>query len=169
PVIRHILENGISINYRFLPAGRLRFRLGLCSTLTITTTALMIGTLARQRAVDIVEAPEHREEAVVSLRTHSTYITLAAVITGVGYATVMAGSVTKRIDELLAAMQRVGGGTLSERLKPTGNDEVDNLSRQFNSMVERLEQDNRTIRDLNANLELRASKRTKQLLAKISH
>jgi len=168
-VIRHILDHGVSINYRFLPAGKLRFRLGLCSSLTITTTALMIGTLARQKAVDVVEDPDHRDEAVASLRTHTSYITIAAVITGVGYAAVMAGSVTKRIDELLAAMQRVEGGMLSERLRPAGNDEVDKLSRQFNSMVERLDQDNRTICDLNMNLEARASKRTKQFLANISH
>ena len=50
-------------------------------------------------------------------------------------------------------MELVGHGSLSERLLPTGNDEIDILGRQFNSMVERLDHDNRTIRDLNQNLE----------------
>ncbi len=55
PVIRHLLANGVSINYQALPQGSLRFRLGCCSLLIVTTTALMIGTLARQRAGDIIE------------------------------------------------------------------------------------------------------------------
>ena len=55
PVIRHLLSNGVSINYQALPQGSLRFRLGFCSLFIVTTTALMIGTLARQRAGDIIE------------------------------------------------------------------------------------------------------------------
>ncbi len=101
--------------------------------------------------------------AVEQLRTHSIYITLAAVVTGAAYMSVMAGSVTKRVDVLVSAMERVGRGFLSERVTPTGNDEVDILARQFNSMVERLDHDNRTIRDLNQNLEARVRDRTRQL------
>jgi signal transduction histidine kinase/CheY-like chemotaxis protein/HPt (histidine-containing phosphotransfer) domain-containing protein len=164
-VIRHLLAHGVSIEYRSVPRGRLRFRLGLCSFLIITTTALMIGQVARQRASDLIEDNdrEHQLEAVRELRAHSLYITGAAAITGILYATLMAGSVTKRVDVMVAAMDRVGSGLLSERLTPTGNDEIDILARQFNSMVERLDRDNRTIRDLNLNLEERVRERTKQL------
>jgi signal transduction histidine kinase/CheY-like chemotaxis protein len=168
PVIRHLLSNGVSINYQGLPQGSLRFRLGFCSLLIVTTTALMIGTLARQRASDIIagqqdQDPEKQRQAVEELRTHSIYITVAAVITGVAYMSVMANSVTKRMNVLLSAMEHVGRGFLSERVSATGNDEVDILARQFNSMVERLDHDNRTIRDLNQNLEGRVRDRTKQL------
>ena len=165
PVIRHLLSHGVSIDFATLPLGSLRVRLGLCSLLIVMTTALMIGTLARQRASDIIDDPvrEHQIEAVHQLRTHSAYITAVAVITGVAYMSLMAGSVTKRMDVMVAAMKRVGRGFLSERLMPTGNDEVDILGRQFNTMVERLDQDNRTIRDLNLNLEARVSERTRQL------
>jgi signal transduction histidine kinase/CheY-like chemotaxis protein/HPt (histidine-containing phosphotransfer) domain-containing protein len=164
-VIRHLLAHGVSIEYRSVPRGKLRFRLGLCSFLIITTTALMIGQVARQRATDIINDPDqsHQVEAVSELRAHSLYITVAAAITGVLYATLMAGSVTKRVDVMVAAMDRVGSGLLSERLVPTGNDEIDILARQFNSMVERLDRDNRTIRDLNLNLEERVRERTRQL------
>jgi signal transduction histidine kinase/DNA-binding response OmpR family regulator len=164
-VIRHLLAHGVAIEYRSVPRGKLRFRLGLSSFLIITTTALMIGQVARQRATDIIDDPDqsHQREAVRELRAHSLYITAAAAITGVLYATLMAGSVTKRVDVMVAAMDRVGSGTLSERLVPTGNDEIDILARQFNSMVERLDRDNRTIRDLNLNLEERVRERTRQL------
>ena len=168
PVIRHLLSHGVSIDYKSLPQGSLRFRLGFCSLLIVTTTALMIGTLARQRASDIIDGqqdqdPAKQRQAVEELRTHSIYITVAAVITGVAYMSLMAGSVTKRMNVLLSAMEHVGSGFLSERVSATGNDEVDILARQFNSMVERLDHDNRTIRDLNQNLEERVRERTKQL------
>jgi signal transduction histidine kinase/CheY-like chemotaxis protein/HPt (histidine-containing phosphotransfer) domain-containing protein len=164
-VIRHLLAHGVAIEYRAVPRGRLRFRLGLSSFLIITTTALMIGQVARQRASDLIDDSDrtHQLEAVRELRAHSLYITVAAAITGVLYATLMAGSVTKRVDVMVAAMDRVGSGLLAERLTPTGNDEIDILARQFNSMVERLDRDNRTIRDLNLNLEERVRDRTKQL------
>jgi len=165
PVIRHLLSHGVPIDYQSLPKGSLRFRLGFCSLLIVTTTALMIGTIARQRASDIIEERDQtlRVEAVKQLRTHSAYITVVAVVAGVAYMTLMAGSVTKRVNVLVSAMERVGRGFLSERLLPAGNDEVDILARQFNSMVERLDHDNRTIRDLNQNLEARVSDRTRQL------
>ncbi|HEV3302641.1 MAG TPA: response regulator [Planctomycetaceae bacterium] len=164
-VIRYLLAHGVSIEYRSVPRGKLRFRLGLCSFLIVTTTALMIGQVARQRASDLIDDRNeiHQRIAVNELKAHSLYITIAAAITGVLYATFMAGSVTKRVDVMVAAMDRVGSGLLSERLTPTGNDEIDILARQFNSMVERLDRDNRTIRDLNLNLEERVRERTKQL------
>jgi two-component system sensor histidine kinase/response regulator len=164
-VVRHLLANDVVIDYRSVPQGNLRFRLGTCSTLIIMTTALMIGTLARQGAQAIIEEPQHREQAVMALRTHSVYITFAAVVTGVCYASLMAGSVTKRLDGLVAAMKRMEGDSLSERVVPSGNDEIDILARQFNSMIERLARDNRTIRDLNLNLEARVLERTKELEA----
>ncbi|MBI3469016.1 MAG: hypothetical protein HY000_38930, partial [Planctomycetes bacterium] len=46
PVIRCLLDHGDRIDYTSLPVGNLRFRLRLCFTLIIITTAMMIGTLA---------------------------------------------------------------------------------------------------------------------------
>jgi signal transduction histidine kinase/CheY-like chemotaxis protein/HPt (histidine-containing phosphotransfer) domain-containing protein len=165
PVVQQLLLHGVPIDFQAVPKGSLRFRLGLCSLLIVTTTALMIGTIARQRASDLIDDPvhSHQVEAVKQLKTHSAYITFVAVLAGVAFMSVMAGSVTKRVNVLVSAMERVGRGSLSERLLPAGNDEIDILGRQFNSMVERLDQDNRTIRDLNQNLEGRVRERTRQL------
>jgi len=57
PVIRYLLDHGVSIDYKSLPVGKLRFRMNLCFILMIMTTALMIGTLARQRTADIIRKP----------------------------------------------------------------------------------------------------------------
>jgi two-component system sensor histidine kinase ChiS len=163
PVIRHLLANGLVIDYPALPRNRLRSRLNLCFVLIILTTALMIGTMARQRAADLVDDPDNQAEAVVSLRNHTVFITSAAVIVGIVLSTVLAQSVAARVDRLLQGMQRVEQGNLGERIQATGNDEIDILTRQFNAMVEELDRNARVIRDLNVNLEKKVRHRTRQL------
>lgn len=163
PVIRHLLANGLVIDYQTLPRNRLRSRLNLCFVLIILTTALMIGTMARQRAADLVDYPDNQAEAVASLRNHTVFITTAAVIVGIVLSTVLAQSVASRVDRLLQGMQRVEQGNLSERIQATGNDEIDILTRQFNAMVEELDRNAKIIRDLNVNLEKKVRYRTRQL------
>jgi two-component system, sensor histidine kinase ChiS len=162
-VVRYWCDRGQTIPYDTLPVSELRALLNVCFCVIILITAMMIGTLARQRASDIVRNPRGQAEAVRSLRAHTTYITLAAVATGFVFSTILAQSVASRVGRLLQAMRRVEQGCLSERLHPTGNDEVDILTRQFNAMVAQLDQNNQTIRDLNANLELKVKRRTRQL------
>lgn len=162
-VIRWLLSQGTQIRYESLPVGRLRFRFGLCSALIIMTTALMIGTLARQRAADIITDISNQAAAVANLKSHSIYITLAAVATGVVFSQVLGNSVASRVRRLVQAMERVGAGSMTERLHPTGNDEIDTLARRFNDMVRKLELNHQTIQDLNANLEQKVSDRTRRL------
>ncbi len=163
PIVRYLLDQGVPIDFQSLPRNKLRSRLNLCFGLIILITALMIGTLARQRAADIIRDPENQTAAVANLREHTTYITVAAVGLGIVFATVLAQSVAARVATLLDAMRNVEKGDLNKRVQFTGNDEVDMLSRQFNAMVERLDQNHQTIRDLNANLELKVRRRTRQL------
>lgn len=165
PVIRWLLESGLEIRYEALPVGKLRFRFGLCSTLIIMTTALMIGTLARQRAADIITDRQNQELAVSNLQAHSLYITCAAVVTGVVFSQVLGNSVASRVGKLVEAMENVGSGSLSQRLQPTGNDEIDTLARRFNEMVGKLELNHQTIQDLNSNLEHKVRDRTRRLEA----
>lgn len=162
-VIRWLLSHGTQIRYESLPVGRLRFRFGLCSGLIIMVTALMIGTLARQRAADIITDISNQAAAVANLKTHSIYITIAAVATGVIFSQVLSNSVAFRVRSLVQAMERVGGGSMTERLHPTGNDEIDTLARRFNEMVRKLELNHQTIQDLNTNLEQKVSDRTRRL------
>ena len=163
PVTRYLINRGVRIDYQSIPPGRIRFRLNLCFTLLIMTAALMVGTLARQRTADIVEQPDRQAEAVATLRSHSGYITIAAMITGFAFSTILAKSLASRANNLVQAMERVQGGNLSERVQPTGNDEIDILARQFNDMVHQLELNDQTIRDLNLNLERKVTARTRAL------
>jgi signal transduction histidine kinase len=163
PVIRFLLDQGVDVPYGQLPVSTLRSRMNLCFSLIILITALMIGTLARQRAADIVADPDNQAEAVNNLRAHTTYITIAAVTLGFILSRVLAHSIASRVANLVEAMRRVGQGQFSERVQATGNDEIDVLARQFNAMVGRLDQSHQTIHDLNVNLEHKVKRRTRQL------
>lgn len=164
PVIRMLLNEGANPDYARLPQGRLQWRFGVCSTLIIMTTALMISLLARQRALEIMMADgDGMQSAVSAMMSHSIYITIAAVVTGVIYSQVLSHSVSARVQGMVEAMDRVAAGSLGERLQPTGTDEIDRLARQFNTMVSTLQHNHHTIQDLNSNLEDKVRQRTAQL------
>ena len=166
PVIAYLLSNGVAVEFDSIPVSKLRGRMNISFALIILTTALMIGTLANQRATDLVDHPETQGEAVGNLRRHTTYITVAAVLIGLVFSTVLAQSVAVRVRDLVDSMKRVQTGDLSARLTPTGNDEIDIVTRQFNEMVSQLDRNDHTIRDLNANLEKKVKNRTRQLSKK---
>ncbi|MGE5193166.1 MAG: ATP-binding protein, partial [Deltaproteobacteria bacterium] len=163
PVIRYLLDRRISISFDSLPASRLEARMTLCFSLTIAVTALMIGALANQRAMEIVINPEKQAEAVASLRDHTLIISVTAGAIGVVFARMLANSIASRTRLMVEAMKRVERGSFSERVSATGNDEIDILARRFNAMVEQLDQNDHTIRELNAGLEHKVRLRTRQL------
>ncbi|REJ72646.1 MAG: response regulator [Planctomycetota bacterium] len=163
PVIEYLLRNGIEVDFEALPKNRLSTRLQVGFGIVILTTAVMIGALANQRALEIIRNPETRVETVASLRNHTIFISLAAVAIAVGYSHLLAQSVSIRVGRLVAMMKRVQAGEFSHRLYPSGNDEIDMLTRQFNSTVGELEHKDKIVRDLNANLERKVRDRTTEL------
>jgi signal transduction histidine kinase len=163
PVIRRLLEEGMPIAFQGLPEAKLRFRMTLCFGLTISVTGLMIGALANQRLMDIIAHPERQTEAVASLREHTVFIMGFAILLGLFLARMLSNSIASRVQLMVSAMKRVEQGDFSERLWPTGNDEIDVLARQFNIMTEQLNQNDHTIRDLNTGLERKVKRRTRQL------
>ena len=163
PVVHLLLKRGVRIDFEDLPAGKIHRRMNIAFGLTILVTVLMIGALANQRAEEIILHPEHTRQAVDSLRQHTLYISLTAIMVGLTLSRLLAHSVASRVGGLMEAMQRVRKGSFSERLHATGTDEVDVLSREFNTMVGQLEQNHHTIHDLNVNLEAKVRKRTGEL------
>ncbi len=163
-VTRHLIANNIPIPFDALPTGRILVRMNVCFGLTVAVTALMIGGLANQRARDMLRHSDMlREEVVDNLQLHTILISAAAVTTGLVLSRFLANSVASRVNNLVQAMKRVQAGSLSERVRPTGNDEIDLLARQFNAMVEQLSQNNQTIHELNIGLEHKVKLRTRQL------
>jgi signal transduction histidine kinase len=163
PVTHYLLERGVVVPFDRLPISRLGVRLSVCFSIVIVVTAVMISAVANQRAMDIIRDPTRQLETVNDLREHTIFIMLTAVATGFAFSRVLSNSVARRVGQLVDAMKRVQQGRLDERVQPTGNDEIDILARQFNAMVEQLAQNDQTIRDLNANLEQKVKRRTRQL------
>ncbi len=163
PVIQHLLDEGVPIAYTQLPESKLQFRMTVCFGLTIAVTGLMIGALANQRAMDIINNPEQQAEAVASLREHTGFIMMFAIFLGLFLSRMLSNSISSRVQLMLEAMRHVQQGRLSERLRPTGNDELDILARQFDVMVEQLDENSKTIQDLNSDLERKVMRRTRQL------
>jgi signal transduction histidine kinase len=163
-VTSHLIARNVPIPFDAMQPRRIRLRMNVCFGLTIGITASMIGGLASQRAEDMIRYPETRSQDVAdNLQWHTILISFAAVATGLFLSRVLANSVASRVNNLVQAMKRVQAGSLSERLRPTGNDEIDILARQFNAMVEQLDQNDHTIRELNAGLEHKVRLRTRQL------
>lgn len=165
PVIHFLLRSGIDIRFEQLPRGKLGTRLQLGFAVVILVTALMIGAVANQRVGDIIGDPDAASQTakVNNLQMHTVIITMAAVMIAVVYSQVLARSVASRVRHLVSIMKRVQAGDLSQRVQPTGNDEIDTLARQFNTMVENLQEQDRTVRDLNLNLERKVRSRTDEL------
>lgn len=163
PLVKYLLDRGVVIDFESMPPGRLHVRLNVCVSGAVVLTAVMIGGLANQRALDIVNNPAHQAEAVANLRKHTVFITLAAGVTGLVVSRLLAVSIASRVRLMVEAMKRVQQGSLRERVLATTTDEIDTLARQFNTMVERLSTNDHTIRDLNVNLETKVRVRTRQL------
>lgn len=163
-VVLDLIRRGVQVDFDSLPQSRLRRRMVVCFGLISMITSIMIGALANQRARDIIDlAGVEQNAAVENLRWHTLYITLVSLVVGFVYSRLLADSVASRANRLVKIMQRVQAGDLAQRARPTGTDEIDALARQFNCMVETLEQHDRTVRDLNVNLERKVQSRTEEL------
>ncbi|MBL8848477.1 MAG: response regulator, partial [Planctomycetaceae bacterium] len=164
PVIQFLLRSGVDIRFEQLPRSKLGTRLQIGFAVVIMVTAVMIGAVANQRVLEIIRDPaETRFDKVVNLQFHTVIITVAAVLIATVYSQVLARSVASRVRFLVSIMKRVQAGDLSQRVQPTGNDEIDTLARQFNAMVENLQEQAQTVRDLNLNLERKVRSRTEEL------
>ncbi|HEV3339330.1 MAG TPA: hybrid sensor histidine kinase/response regulator, partial [Pirellulales bacterium] len=163
PLVQYLLDRGVPIDFDSMPPGRLHWRLNVCVGGAVVLTAVMIGGLANQRALDIIHNPANQAEAVANLRKHTVIISVAAVVTGLVLSRLLATSIASRVRLMVDAMKRVQQGSLRETLVATTTDEIDTLARQFNAMVERLSTNDHTIRDLNVNLETKVRVRTRQL------
>ena len=91
------------------------------------------------RMLDLERQREDAYEAFVSTYTRQ-YVILVVVLMAVVpfFGLFFARRATRRVARLLDAAQRVGQGDLSVRLSPAGRDELDELARGFDGMVEEL-------------------------------
>ncbi len=98
PVIQRLLDKGMPIAYATLPESKLQFKMMLCFGLTTAVTGLMIGALANQRAMDIIDDPRRQAEAVASLREHTLFIMGFAICLGLFLSRMLSNSISQPRD-----------------------------------------------------------------------
>ena len=167
PVARHLLDYGVVVDYERLPTGRLQNQLLFSFILTVVLTAVMIATLATQKASNLVRFPGELNQVVRDLRIETIAISACAVLMALVLSTLLAKSVSIPVQDMVRAMRRVEAGDLTERITAISTNEIGMLGRSFNRMIERLEENQNVIQELNANLERRVRERTQEL--KLAH
>ncbi|HEY3245320.1 MAG TPA: ATP-binding protein, partial [Phycisphaerae bacterium] len=153
PVIRHLIVYGVDIDYNNLRTSRIFNQMLFSFTLTVVITAMMIATLATQKASNLRDAPGQLDQVVQSLRVQTMAISGCAVLTAIIMSTLLARSVSVPVQEMVRAMRRVEAGYMAERITAISTNEIGMLGRSFNRMVERLEQGQTTIQVLNRQLQ----------------
>jgi signal transduction histidine kinase len=99
-----------------------------------------VGTLLVTRSVD-----DFSELAGLALRER-IYATVLVFGVGIVAALLLAGTFTRPLQELSRASRQVAAGDLAARVPADGSDEIGELSRTFNEMVERL-RENRALEE----------------------
>jgi nitrogen fixation/metabolism regulation signal transduction histidine kinase len=96
-----------------------------------------------ERRSEFVGTYHHIERAHVKLKRGDLLafaaILAATIVVAVGFGTLLARSVTRRIDALARATKAVGAGNLDVRVPVQGHDELSELARGFNQMLSELE------------------------------
>jgi diguanylate cyclase (GGDEF)-like protein len=129
------------------------------------------GPLA-ERIRELYEAPAWdrfeaaAQGAAASLRRAErdiTDATMKSILAALLVMVLMAVLVTRPIRRLTAGARRLAAGDLRARVIRGGASEVDELSRTFNQMAEKLDAAEREVRSYQAQLEHRVTERTQQL------
>lgn len=90
-------------------------------------------------AVYICERDESQAELIISVQSRLWMISLVCLAAAMALTVVFSRALTARITRLAEAMRVVRGGDYAHRIKPEGNDELTELSEEFNDLTERLE------------------------------
>jgi adenylate cyclase len=142
---------------RFVPPhgppdpGRARLSVGLRLGTTLLLTGLVpllvLGTIARNNALDIASSPGEAQLFVSQLQRSYLFIVGVAILSNLLLSTLAVRSLLFPLRQLTDAMQQVAEGDLSVRVPVMASDELGELTGSFNQMVVQLEQGQR-MRDL---------------------
>jgi signal transduction histidine kinase/ActR/RegA family two-component response regulator len=120
-----------------------------------------IGNLYMGISLEEVIASTSRSRSTVALV--SIVIFLVGMIVTFGISTVMTGGLRQMVD----TVQKIAGGDLNQRASVASRDEVGNLAKSFNRMVDNLETARQELENMNRTLEQRVEERTAELQKEI--
>ncbi|HSN67973.1 MAG TPA: HAMP domain-containing protein, partial [Thermoanaerobaculia bacterium] len=105
------------------------------------------------------------DEETARGRQTAAFLGLSILGLGVVGAAGLSTLLSRPIRRIAATTERIAAGARGERAPVTGEDEVGQLAVSFNAMVDRLEEAQQTMEDLNRGLEERVVVRTRELSA----
>ncbi|HEU4520498.1 MAG TPA: HAMP domain-containing protein, partial [Thermoanaerobaculia bacterium] len=100
---------------------------------------------------------------VASSYTTVTGVAIAIFAVGMLFAIAISRAIARPLRAMAGTTKRIAGGDLSERARVEGRDEVAQLARSFNTMIDRLEQAQDELAAWNKTLEQRVEERTREL------
>lgn len=103
-----------------------------------------------------------RSEVEASKRIVTT-VAIAIFSIGMLFAIAISGAIARPLRAMAYTTKRIAGGHLSERASVEGRDEVAQLARSFNKMIDRLEHAQDELAAWNKTLEERVEERTREL------
>ena len=131
------------------------------STYSVATPVLLrgkrVGTLVAGFSLQQVRQDTDRSRATVAL------VTLLAFTIGTAVIFAVSTLITGRLKRIARAAESIGAGALTARVNAGGGDEVGQLARGFNLMLDRLEAAQQDLETLNRTLEQRVEERALQL------
>ncbi len=152
-----LFQHNIHVDFDKAKKFSLKTKLILSFFLVTLPTVLMVGALANQKALDILQSGIVSSEVIYSLRVQTILIAVAAFSIAILLAVVISNSISNPIQTIQNTVIKVEKGDLSQRVLAIQNNELGNLARNVNTMIERLQ-------DLTANLEHKVQERTNQLI-----
>ncbi|KIL48404.1 sensor histidine kinase [Jeotgalibacillus campisalis] len=117
----------------------------------IITSDILIDELSQNR-LRVVSAVQHNHIVgnANALAAKGALMTVLAALGAILFIAIMSRLFSKRLDELSARIRRVATGDLSTSVEMSGNDEIGELSRQFQHMVEELDASIETLKESNS-------------------
>ncbi len=116
-----------------------------------------VGTLELGFTTDRVREDIARSRAAIAL------VTLLAFAVGVGLVFAFSTVVTGPLSRIVETTERIAEGELSQRANVNTDDEVGQLARSFNLMIDRIAAEQWELESLNTDLERRVDERTREV------
>ncbi len=130
---------------------------GFDNSMNYTYVSEVIGCIELGFSLETVN------KSIVEATTATVVVTLLVVISTIVMLTLIISAVTKPVTELVAVTNQISQGDFSRKVEIDQQDEIGQLARTFNRMIESLKQSRDEIEEYNRNLEEKIIERTQQL------
>ena len=130
---------------------------GFDNSMNYTYVSEVIGCIELGFSLETVN------KSIVEATTATVVVTLLVVISTIVMLTLIISAVTKPVTELVEVTNQISQGDFSRKVEIDQQDEIGQLARTFNRMIESLKQSRDEIEEYNRNLEEKIIERTQQL------